>query len=246
MVSVKGFCYGIRANNLPIHLESPITFMRNKSEEAYNQLEQLITFRELTPGTMVSESQLMALTNLGRTPVREAVQKLSAEKMVEIHPRKGILIPLMSVEVQLKLLEVRRPLEELAVRFAAQRATAGEKGAMSQLADQLLGFCDYQDPKRYGEILKKVHQAIADSTRNEYLTMAIRPLQGLSRRFWFAHIQSCEQEFTTAAKLHSTTLEAICQGNEDKAAKASLALNDYLTEFAYQSIRMDAQSRQTA
>lgn len=246
MASVKRFCYGIRACKFTHCQKSPTPLIRNKSEEAYNQLEQLITFRELTPGTMVSESQLMALTGLGRTPVREALQRLSAEKMVEIHPRKGILIPLMSVEVQLKLLEVRRPLEELAVRFSALRATAAEKGAMAQLADQLLGFRDYQDPKRYGEILKKVHQAIAESTRNEYLTMAIRPLQGLSRRFWFANIQSFEKEFTTAAKLHSATLEAICQGDENKAAQASLALNDYLTEFAYQSIQRDTQSRQMA
>ncbi len=224
---------------------------RNKSEEAYNQLEQLITFRELTPGTMVSESQLMALTGLGRTPVREAVQKLSAEKMVEIHPRKGILIPLMSVEVQLKLLEVRRTLEEQAVRFAAQRATASEKDEMSRLAEQLLDFRDFHNPKGFGDILKKVHQAVADSTRNEYLTMAIRPLQGLSRRFWFAHIESCQHEFTRAAQLHSATLHAVCQDDEDAAAKASLALNDYLTEFAYQSIRRDTQpssskSNQTA
>ena len=85
--------------------------MKNKSDVAYDLLEQLITFRELEPGTMVSESQLMKQTELGRTPIREALQKLAAEKMVEIHPRKGILIPLMSVEVQLKLLEVRRTLE---------------------------------------------------------------------------------------------------------------------------------------
>lgn len=229
--------------NSPTNLhKSQTQFMRNKSEEAYNQLEQLITFRELTPGTMVSESQLMALTGLGRTPVREAVQKLSAEKMVEIHPRKGILIPLMSVEVQLKLLEVRRTLEEQAVRFAAQRATASEKEGMSQLADQLLNFRDFQDPKGFGDILKKVHQAVADSTRNEYLTMAIRPLQGLSRRFWFAHIQSVDQEFTTAGKLHAATLEAICQGDQERAAKSSLALNNYLTDFAYQSIRRGGRS----
>lgn len=211
--------------------------MTNKSEVAYNLLEQLITFRELEPGTMVSESQLMKLTELGRTPIREALQKLAAEKMVEIHPRKGILIPLMSVEVQLKLLEVRRTLEEQAVRFAAHRSTVAQKDEMLQLAEQLLDKATHADPKRYGDTLKKVHRAVADSTQNEYLTMAMLPLQGLSRRFWFAHIQSFEQEFATAGQLHAATLKAICHGDEAKAAEASLAVNDYLTEFAYHSIR---------
>lgn len=211
--------------------------MRNKSEIAYNLLEQMITFRELEPGTMVSESQLMKLADLGRTPIREALQKLSAEKMVEIHPRKGILIPLMSVEVQLKLLEVRRTLEEQAVRFAVHRSTIAQKDEMLHLAEQLLSSEVYTDPKQYGETLKKVHQAIADSTQNEYLTMAILPLQGLSRRFWFAHIQSTEREFKIAGELHGATLKSICHGDEVEAARASLALNDYLTEFAYRAIR---------
>ncbi|MBE95686.1 GntR family transcriptional regulator [Marinobacter sp.] len=211
--------------------------MKNKSDVAYNLLEQLITFRELEPGTMVSESQLMKQTELGRTPIREALQKLAAEKMVEIHPRKGILIPLMSVEVQLKLLEVRRTLEEQAVRFAAHRSTVAQKEAMLQLAEQLLDETLYGNPKRYGETLKKVHRAVADSTQNEYLTMAILPLQGLSRRFWFAHIQSFNREFGIAGKLHAATLKAICHGDESKAAEASLAVNDYLTEFAYHTIR---------
>ncbi len=211
--------------------------MKHKSEVAYNRLEQLITFRELEPGTMVSESQLMEQTDLGRTPIREALQKLAAEKMVEIHPRKGILIPQMSVEVQLKLLEVRRSLEEQAVRFAAHRSTVEQKEQMFQLAEQLLDERLYEDPKQYGETLKKVHRAVADSTQNEYLTMAMLPLQGLSRRFWFAHIQSFRQEFKVAGKLHATTLKAICHGDESQAAEASLAVNDYLTEFAYHTIR---------
>ncbi|UTW11971.1 GntR family transcriptional regulator [Marinobacterium rhizophilum] len=211
--------------------------MKNKSELAYNFLEQLITFRELKPGTMVSESQLMEQTELGRTPIREALQKLAAEKMVEIHPRKGILIPLMSVEVQLKLLEVRRTLEEQAVRFAAHRSTVVQKEEMLQLAEQLLDENLYGDPRQYGETLKKVHRAVAESTQNEYITMAILPLQGLSRRFWFAHIQSFKRELRIAGELHSATLKAICHGDESKAAEASLAVNDYLTEFAYHTIR---------
>lgn len=211
--------------------------MRNKSDDAYNQLEKMITFRHLAPGTMVSESQLMALTDLGRTPVREAVQRLSAEKMLEIHPRRGIWIPQMSVEVQLKLLEVRRPLEELAVRFAAQRSSAANKNAMQQLAEQILNCHDYADPTEYGEILKEIHRLIADSTCNEYLTLAIRPLQGLSRRFWFAHIQSMEKEFRTAGRLHAAILNSISRGDEEEAARASLALNDYLTDFSLQTIR---------
>lgn len=77
----------------------------NKTDVAYNQLERMIIFRELEPGSMVSEKQLAEGMDLGRTPVREALQRLSYERMVEIHARRGIQIPPISVESQLKILE---------------------------------------------------------------------------------------------------------------------------------------------
>ena len=83
----------------------------NKTDVAYNQLERMIIFRELEPGSMVSEKQLAEGMDLGRTPVREALQRLSYERMVEIHARRGIQIPPISVESQLKILEVRRDIE---------------------------------------------------------------------------------------------------------------------------------------
>lgn len=74
----------------------------NKTEVAYHQLEKMIIFRELEPGSMVSEKQLAESLGVGRTPVREALQRLSYERMAEIHPRRGIQIPPISIESQLK------------------------------------------------------------------------------------------------------------------------------------------------
>ena len=99
----------------------------NKADQAYDKLERMITFQELEPGSMVSEGTLMELTGLGRSPVRDALQRLAWERMVEIHPRRGVIIPPISVEVQLKLLELRRSVEELAVRMASHRASPAQK-----------------------------------------------------------------------------------------------------------------------
>lgn len=211
---------------------------KNKSELAYSLIEQMITFRDIAPGAMISESYLMEATSLGRSPVRDAIQRLSAEKMVEVHPRKGIFVPTMSVEVQLKLLEVRRTLEEQAVRLASHRSSLAHKEAMLSLAEQLEDDSNYQEAMHFGDLLKRVHLIIANATQNEYLKMSILPLLGLSRRFWFAYVQMPEVEFARAAHLHSSTLKAICHGDEEQAALASRSLNDYLTEFAYHSIKL--------
>ena len=65
----------------------------NKADQAYDLLEGMITFQGLEPGSMVSEGTLMELTGLGRSPVRDALQRLAWERMVEIHPRRGVIVP---------------------------------------------------------------------------------------------------------------------------------------------------------
>lgn len=208
----------------------------NKSEAAYDRLEELITFRDLAPGTMVSEGELMRLLGMGRTPIREALQRLSWERMVEIHPRRGVVIPPVSVEVQLKLLELRRSVEETAVVMAAHRAEVQQKKRMLELAYGLESDLG-DDVRAYGQRLKQVHRSIVEAAHNEYLSLALGPLHGLSRRFWFATMRNVRGELRGAASRHAATLRAICHGDEKAAAAASVALNDYLIDFAYRSIR---------
>ena len=60
--------------------------------QAYEAIESMIILNELAPGRLISESMLMDLTGFGRTPVREALQRLDREAMVEIHPKRGVLV----------------------------------------------------------------------------------------------------------------------------------------------------------
>lgn len=208
----------------------------NKSDQAYDALETMITFQELAPGTMLSESAIMELTGLGRTPVREALQRLARERMVEIHPNRGVFVAATSVEAQLKLLELRRTLEELAVRLAAHRADTEQKNDMLRLVEGLATI-DTSDVRAFGRFLKRAHELIVAAAHNDYLSVAMAPLQGLSRRFWFAHIKDPARELGRATELHSAILRAISHGDESEACEASLRLNDYLVEFTYGTLR---------
>ncbi|ABZ77867.1 transcriptional regulator, GntR family [Shewanella halifaxensis HAW-EB4] len=207
----------------------------NKSEFAYDQLEKMITFRELKPGSMVSEKQLSEQLGVGRTPVREALQRLSYERMVEIHPRRGIQIPQISLESQLKILEVRRDVEALCARFAATRASESEKIRMTKLASQLEDNAAKQDDLVYAQLLKQIHILLVQVSNNEYLQLAMAPLQGLSRRFWFAY-KNESSDLADAAYLHATILRKIVEGDPVAAVEASYALNDYLTSMARRTI----------
>lgn len=207
----------------------------NKTEVAYNQLEKMIIFRELEPGSMVSEKQLAEGMELGRTPVREALQRLAYERMVEIHPRRGIQIPAISVESQLKILEVRRDIEALCVKYAASRASVEEKQQMLILADKLGQCAQNKDDLHFATLLKEIHVLLVKAAANEYLQLAMAPLQGLSRRFWFAY-KNQDSDLVDASSHHMAILRAVSHTDAEEAVSASHRLNDYLTDMAYRSI----------
>jgi DNA-binding GntR family transcriptional regulator len=203
----------------------------NKADQAFLDIERMIVLQDLPPGTLVSEKQLMERTGLGRTPVREALQRLARERLVEIHPNRGVLVPVASIEAQLKLLELRRTLEPFAVRLAALRATADQRSAARKLADDVLGTP--LTVNEFATFLRSAHALVVGATHNEYIEVAMAPLQGLSRRFWFGNLVDPGDDLTRAAQLHHAILASIAAGDADAAEAASLALSDYLIDFAY-------------
>ena len=62
------------------------------SDQAYSQIEEMIVTMQLPPETPVSEAQLSNFLGIGRTPIREAIQRLSREHLVTIVPKRGIFI----------------------------------------------------------------------------------------------------------------------------------------------------------
>ena len=97
------------------------------TDRAYADLEEMIVTLQLAPGSAVSELELASYLGIGRTPIREALQRLARERLVTIVPRRGIFVSEINVTSQLRLLEVRRELERLIARSAARRATDVER-----------------------------------------------------------------------------------------------------------------------
>ncbi len=207
---------------------------QGKAESAYQELERMITFQKLPPGSLVSESMLTEMTGFGRTPVREALQRLAREGMVQIHPNKGVLIPAASLEAQLRLLELRRELESLAVQLACKRARQQQRAAMAEMVRRLTE--ETFTLREYLDTVTATHHMIAEAADNDFLADAMAPLQGLSRRFWVAHVTNADNEITKGAQLHRRILTAILTSNEADAKSASHALNNYLVAFAYATV----------
>ena len=105
------------------------------TDQAYRRLEELIVTLQLAPGSVVSESALSKRLGIGRTPIREALQRLARERLVVVLPRRGIMVSDINVSTQLRLLEARRELERLIARRAARRASDAERQRFREIAD---------------------------------------------------------------------------------------------------------------
>jgi len=158
-----------------------------------------------------------------------------------------VLVPVASIEAQLKLLELRRNLEPFAVRLAAQRATADQRRTAAAYAAGAHRAAE--SVQSFAAFLREAHALVVSATHNEFVEVAMAPLQGLSRRFWFGNLTDPHDDLTQAAQLHGAILAAIAAGDADAAEAASLALSDYLFSFTYATLpgrdRVDQPQRGT-
>lgn len=204
------------------------------AEQAYRLIEEMIVTQELPPGTMISEGELGEQLECGRTPIREALQRLKLEGYIEVHPRRGALVTSADVMRQLELLEVRRPLEDTMIRLATARATAPERTRLSELGTAIMRAADCKDQHSFYNANKEIHSACAAATHNETLIKAISPIHGLSRRFWYTYIG--QDQLLDAAKLHSSVVLAVSCKEEAAARQRSANLMDYLEELTKATI----------
>lgn len=207
------------------------------SDQAYEKLEELIATMKLAPGTPVSESQLFVMLGIGRTPIREAIQRLSHEHLVSIIPKRGIFISDLNPQKQLRVLETRRELERLICKKSAKRCTLEERKQFERMAKDFNKAAKEKNEKLFLKADKEFNDLTILAAKNEYASRALSMLQGMSRRFWFGNSHRIG-DITVAAKLHANIADAICEGNEAEAGIAVDKLLDYIEEFTRKTVML--------
>ncbi len=205
------------------------------TDRAYREIEELIVTLQLSPGTVLSEQALAVRLEIGRTPIREALQRLARDGLVVIMPRRGIMVSEINLRLQLRLLEVRRELERLMASLAAERATPEERSEFAELADAMLAAAAKADDIAFMRLDQRFNGLIATAARNEFARRSMGLMNGLSRRFWYQHYQEVA-DLPLAARLHAAVAQAVSQKKAKAAAAASDRLIDHIEDFARRTI----------
>jgi DNA-binding GntR family transcriptional regulator len=197
---------------------------------AYQRIEEDIVTLTLAPGRIVSEAQLSKRIGIGRTPIREALQRLAHAGLVVILPRRGILISEIDIRSQLQLLEVRREVERLVAGNAADRATESEQERFQQIAAEMLRAAETGDDRAFLRLDRELNDLSVEASRNDFAAKSMQLMQPLSRRFWFIHYQEVA-DLPLCARLHAEVARSIAEGDRIKACAAFDRLLDYIETF---------------
>ena len=205
------------------------------TDRAYGEIEEMIITLRLAPGSAISESELSAHLGIGRTPIREALQRLARERLVAIFPRRGIIVTDINVASQLRLLEMRRELERLIARSAARRATADERDRFRALAAAFEAAAKANDDVTFMRIDRDFNVLCSAASHNEFAAGAMSLMHALSRRFWYLHYKQAA-DMPLTAKLHADIARAIAAGDEERAGKASDRLLNLIEKFTRSTV----------
>ncbi|MGE6743111.1 GntR family transcriptional regulator [Allorhizobium pseudoryzae] len=198
------------------------------SRQAYRALEQMIVTLRLSPGALVTEKQLIELAGHGRTPVREAIQKLEWQGLIVVRPRIGLQISDIVASDHREILAVRRRLEPYAASLVATHADDRQRERLIGCARDMGAAAALSDMHAFLSADKRFDDLVEEACPNRFLTGSLAALQTHSRRLWFA--TATLEAMDRSVGLHVSVIRAIQKQDAAEAAAATERLLDYLAE----------------
>ncbi|MEY9781456.1 GntR family transcriptional regulator [Sinorhizobium fredii] len=201
---------------------------QSQAHLAYLALERLIVTLKLKPGTLVTERQLLELANHGRTPVREAIQKLAWQGLIEVRPRVGLQISIIRPDDRVHVMQTRQQLEPLAAALVAEHASAAARQVMSDCRQMMQDCAGRGDLEGFLVADKMFDEVMEEACPNRFLTAALAPLQTHARRIWFA--SASPEKMKGSVERHVKVMRAIEAVDAEEAAAAMSRLMEYLAD----------------
>jgi DNA-binding GntR family transcriptional regulator len=152
----------------------------SQADVAYEAVRDLLIRLDIVPGSPIVESDLMRLIGVGRTPLREALNRLEAERLVNIFPRRGTFAADINLADLALITDLREELEGHAAAKSAEKATAVERDHLRSLASTLRA----PDTEAEMALDTRIHRAIYAAAHNPFLEETATQYHNLAMRIW--------------------------------------------------------------
>ena len=190
------------------------------SERAYRAIRDLIVRVDLAPGDVIREDDLQERLGIGRTPIREALQRLARDQFVTVIPRRGMLVAGVDVTELSMLYETRAILEPYATRLACARGRAEHWEAMASAIDGARRPGTSNDELM--AIDRTCHEIVWSASGNRFLTDTLDMLYAQSDRLWHLYLADVS-DMRHAVEEHAEIHLALVAGDAERAASLAEA-----------------------
>jgi DNA-binding GntR family transcriptional regulator len=172
------------------------------------------------PGDRLPEEELAAELDVSRNPVREALQALTLEGFVEIVPRRGARVALVSPERAFQLFEVRESLEGLAARLAAARRDEEQLAALRAYVAEGIERAEAGELDELPALNRRFHELLMTAAGNLILT---EMLGRLSPVIAWVYARRITQRSRLSWREHHAIVEAIADRDQQLAFERASA-----------------------
>lgn len=186
-------------------------------DQAYSAVKRRIITMRYRPGEYLNEARVSDELGIGRTPVHQALDRLRLEGMVDIIPRKGVIVRPVSLDEVLELIEIRLVNEPYCAALAARRATGDEIAAMQAVLARTDEHIPSHDLEALMDLDREFHMGISRAAKNRVLAEFLLQLHERSLRFWFISLNH-RHHLLQVRREHGEVLQAIADRNSEAAA----------------------------
>ena len=212
---------------MPIWLPPANSTKPRKTDTAYERLRECIVMLELKPGAFVDERELMLQLDVGRTPIREAIQRLIQEGLITDIPRRGRWVSALTITDLQHITEARQGIELETARLAALRATPAMISEMRSALDQVSEYFKRGDRKMCVLAHQQFHEALAGTTGNPYLVRLMEQIHHTILRYWYVSFTNIRQA-EVAFGHHYAVLDAVASGDTEESERV---MQDHMDMF---------------
>jgi DNA-binding GntR family transcriptional regulator len=189
--------------------------VRSQSEEAYARLLERIVCLDMPPGSVVNEARLREELKIGRTPIREALQRLARENLVRSIPHRGTFVTDVNITDLARITEVRVVLESHAARLAAEKHSSADAAATRELLE-LLRREGISDQRELMQLDQRIHRLLYRAAHNPFLEATLERYFNLSLRLWYLVLDR-QVGLRRAVDEHIDLLRAVLEGDGELA-----------------------------
>ncbi|MBN9428553.1 MAG: GntR family transcriptional regulator [Burkholderiales bacterium] len=187
--------------------------------EAYEQLKHAIITLRFKPGEYLNAARVSELLGIGHTPVQQAINRLKLEGLVDILPRKGVIVKPVTLDEILNIIDVRLVNETYCARLAAARADEADIADLESILRDAQAAAARGDTDLQMVLDREFHGVLARASKNSVLGELMRGLHDRSLRFWFISLRSPEHHLLVHDE-HAAILQAIKARDPEAAGEA--------------------------